>query len=116
MIPWRPRSSREILPPAIESPRQPAGWGHRTGSKPGTVLVREYQGERHRVTVDPDGHVWREATYVSICIIAHDHRHGLEWPTLLWVRRSVCSTPKRKSEKTAIRDRRLKATDSGPKN
>ena len=38
--------------------------------KPGTVLVREYQGERHTVTVVPDGFVWREATYGSLSTIA----------------------------------------------
>src|SRR2546430_2630958 len=27
--------------------------------KPGTVLLREYQGERHTVTVVPNGYVWR---------------------------------------------------------
>ena len=29
--------------------------------KPGTVLVREYKGERHTVTVVPDGFVWQDA-------------------------------------------------------
>jgi hypothetical protein len=38
--------------------------------KPGTVLVREYQGERHTVTVVPDGYVWRESTYASLSTIA----------------------------------------------
>src|SRR6202045_4949478 len=38
--------------------------------KPGTVLLREYQGERHTVTVVAKGYVWREATYVSLSIIA----------------------------------------------
>ncbi|MGC1181197.1 MAG: DUF2924 domain-containing protein [Methyloceanibacter sp.] len=38
--------------------------------KPGTVLVREYQGERHTVTVVPGGYVWREATYASLSSIA----------------------------------------------
>ena len=38
--------------------------------KPGTVLVREYQGERHTVTVGPDGYLWREATYASLSTIA----------------------------------------------
>jgi site-specific DNA recombinase len=38
--------------------------------KPGTVLVREYQGERHTVTVVPGGYVWREATYPSLSSIA----------------------------------------------
>jgi hypothetical protein len=31
--------------------------------KAGTVLVREYQGERHTITVSPDGFLWQEATY-----------------------------------------------------
>ena len=38
--------------------------------KAGTVLVREYQGERHTVTVVPGGFVWRETTYASLSIIA----------------------------------------------
>lgn len=38
--------------------------------KPGTALVREYQGERHSVVVASDGFVWREETYASLSIIA----------------------------------------------
>ena len=38
--------------------------------KAGTVLVREYQGERHTVTVVPGGYVWRESTYPSLSTIA----------------------------------------------
>jgi hypothetical protein len=38
--------------------------------KAGTVLVREYQGERHTVTVVPDGFVWQDTTYSSLSIIA----------------------------------------------
>lgn len=38
--------------------------------KPGTVLVREYQGERHTVTVVTDGFVWRDTTYPSLSTIA----------------------------------------------
>jgi hypothetical protein len=38
--------------------------------KAGTVLVREYQGERHSVTVVPGGYVWRESTYASLSTIA----------------------------------------------
>jgi Protein of unknown function (DUF2924) len=38
--------------------------------KPGTVLLRKYQGERHTVTVVAKGYVWREATYASLSIIA----------------------------------------------
>lgn len=38
--------------------------------KPGTVLVREYQGERHTVTIVPAGYLWRETTYASLSMIA----------------------------------------------
>lgn len=38
--------------------------------KPGTVLVREYQGERHSVVVASDGFAWREQTYSSLSIVA----------------------------------------------
>jgi hypothetical protein len=38
--------------------------------KVGTVLVREYQGARHTVTVVPGGFVWRETTYASLSTIA----------------------------------------------
>ena len=38
--------------------------------KLGTVLVREYQGERHTVTVVRGGYVWGEATYASLSTIA----------------------------------------------
>jgi Protein of unknown function (DUF2924) len=38
--------------------------------KPGTIMVREYQGERHSVAVASDGFVWREETYASLSTIA----------------------------------------------
>ena len=38
--------------------------------KAGSVLVREYQGERHTVTVVPGGFVWQESTYSSLSAIA----------------------------------------------
>ena len=38
--------------------------------KSGTVLVREYQGKRHTVTIVPGGFVWGEKTYASLSIIA----------------------------------------------
>jgi hypothetical protein len=38
--------------------------------KVGTVLVREHKGERHTVTVVPDGFVWQDATYSSLSTIA----------------------------------------------
>lgn len=38
--------------------------------KAGTVLIREYQGKRHTVTVVPDGFVWQDTTYSSLSTIA----------------------------------------------
>jgi hypothetical protein len=38
--------------------------------KPGTVLVREYDGQRHTVTVAADGFEWRGTTYASLSAIA----------------------------------------------
>ncbi len=38
--------------------------------KAGTVLVREYQGERHTVTVVPGGFSWQDSTYLSLSAIA----------------------------------------------
>jgi Protein of unknown function (DUF2924) len=38
--------------------------------KTGTVLIREYQGERHTVIIVPDGFVWRDTTYTSLSTIA----------------------------------------------
>jgi hypothetical protein len=38
--------------------------------KRGTVLVREYDGTRHTVTVVADGFLWQEKTYSSLSTIA----------------------------------------------
>jgi Protein of unknown function (DUF2924) len=38
--------------------------------KPGTVLVREYQGRRHTVTTVRDGFDWQGTTYPSLSAIA----------------------------------------------
>ena len=38
--------------------------------KPGTVLVRDYQGQRHTVTVVAEGFDWQGTTYSSLSAIA----------------------------------------------
>ena len=38
--------------------------------KAGTVLVRDYQGQRHTVTVTADGFDWQGTTYCSLSAIA----------------------------------------------
>jgi hypothetical protein len=46
--------------------------------KPGTVVVREYQGERHTATIATDGFIWREKTYPSLSVIAREIT-GTSW-------------------------------------
>ena len=51
------------------------GLAHQSGSpprqlKPGTVLVREYRGQRHTVTVAREGFDWQGTTYPSLSAIA----------------------------------------------
>lgn len=38
--------------------------------KSGTILVREYQGTRHTVTIAQDGYIWQEKTYSNLSAIA----------------------------------------------
>lgn len=38
--------------------------------KVGTVLIREYGGTRHTVTIVPEGFVWQEKTYSSLTTIS----------------------------------------------
>ncbi len=59
--------------------------------KPGTVLLREYQGERHTVTVVPNGYLWRETTYASLSTIARAIT-GTAWSgPLLFLMRGITS-------------------------
>jgi len=44
--------------------------------KIGTVLVRDYQGRRHTVTVGPDGFVWEGASYSRLSAIARSRTAG----------------------------------------
>ena len=53
------------------------GLARRDGSRPagrnlkvGTVLVRDYQGRRHTVTIEPEGYVWEGNLYSSLSAIA----------------------------------------------
>jgi hypothetical protein len=46
------------------------GGSPRRRLKPGTVLVRDYQGQRHTVAVVSDGFDWQGATYPSLSAIA----------------------------------------------
>ncbi|MEJ2378638.1 MAG: DUF2924 domain-containing protein [Pseudolabrys sp.] len=62
------RQCRKLLDQVARGENPELGLNRRL--KPGAVLVREHQGERHTVTVVPDGFVWREVTYPSLSAIA----------------------------------------------
>ena len=53
----------------LEGLARHGGWSRRQ-LKPGTVLVRDYQGQHHTVTVVPDGFNWQGTTYPSLSAIA----------------------------------------------
>ena len=56
----------------------------RTELKPGTILMREWNGRPHRVMVVDEGFAWNGKTYDSLSKIALcDHRHQMERPPLL---------------------------------
>jgi hypothetical protein len=61
--------------------------------KTGTVLVREYNGERHTATVVPDGFLWRDTTYSSLSIIARAIT-GTKWNGPRFFGLRVASQPK----------------------
>jgi hypothetical protein len=61
--------------------------------KTGTVLVREYNGERYTVTVVPDGFLWRDTTYSSLSIIARAIT-GTKWNGPRFFGLRVASQPK----------------------
>ncbi len=50
---------------------QPVGAQRLRRLKPGTELVREYQGERHTVIVMKDGFLWRGVPYKTLSSIAN---------------------------------------------
>lgn len=62
------RRCRKLLDQVARGQKPELGLNRRL--KPGAVLVREYQGERHTVTVVPAGFVWRGVTYPSLSAIA----------------------------------------------
>jgi hypothetical protein len=70
--------------------------------KPGTVLVREYRGERHTVTVVPDGFLWREETYSNLSLIARVIT-GTAWngPRFFGLRMSAARNPEQGPAKEA---------------
>jgi len=68
-----------------------AGASRRRQLKPGTVLVRDYQGQRHTVTVGREGFDWQGTSYSSLSAIARAITGTvLERPPLLRPARTRC--------------------------
>lgn len=83
--------------------------------KPGTVLVREYQGERHTVTVVPGGYVWGEATYASLSTIARAIT-GTAWsgPRFFGINRPEDIESERSATQAGIADNRRQRSSASP--
>lgn len=54
------RSDSDVVAPAAST----------GGLRPGTVLLREHEGERHHVMVVPDGFAWNGKTFPSLSKVA----------------------------------------------
>jgi Protein of unknown function (DUF2924) len=70
--------------------------------KAGTVLVREFGGTRHTVTIVPEGFVWREKTYSSLTAVARLIT-GTNWngPRLFGLREAAGKKASRPQERAA---------------
>src|SRR5262249_27581859 len=80
------------------------GGSPRRQLKPGTVLVRDYQGQRHTVTVAPDGFDWQGTTYASLSAIARAIT-GTAWsgPRFFALARRNGTSPARSHKKKCAR-------------
>jgi hypothetical protein len=74
--------------------------------KPGTVLVRDYQGQRHTVTVVANGFDWQGTTYASLSAIARAIT-GTAWsgPRFFALARAN-GTPARRNKNGHVREGR----------
>ena len=70
--------------------------------KAGTVLIREFGGIRHTVTIVPDGFVWKDKTYPSLSAIARIIT-GSNWngPRFFGLREGAGKKPSQPREKAA---------------
>jgi Protein of unknown function (DUF2924) len=79
------------------SPRRPL--------KPGTVLVRDYHGQRHTVTVAAKGFEWQGTTYASLSAIARVIT-GTAWSGPRFFALRPYGTPTRGNNKKRVRGSR----------
>jgi hypothetical protein len=72
------RATEAVLHRYAGSDGNLGGDGNSRHVQTGTVLVREYQGARHTVTVVPNGFIWREKEYSNLTKIAQEIT-GVKW-------------------------------------
>jgi hypothetical protein len=73
--------------------------------KPGTVLVRDYHGQRHTVTVAAKGFEWQGTTYASLSAIARVIT-GTAWSGPRFFALRPYGTPTRGNNKKRVRESR----------
>src|SRR5438874_13427965 len=85
--------------------------------EPGTVLVRDYHGQRHTVTVAPDGFNWQGTTYASLSAIARAIT-GTAWsgPRFFALARPNGTTPTRSNNRKSVRGGRNGSDGAGALN
>jgi hypothetical protein len=85
--------------------------------KPGTVLVRDYQGQRHTVTVARDGFDWQGTTYASLSAIARAIT-GTAWsgPRFFALARTNGTTPTRSNSTKSVGGSRNGSHPKGRRN
>jgi len=92
------------------------GHPRRCQLKPGTVLVRDYQGQRHTVTVGREGFEWQGTTYASLSAIARAIT-GTSWsgPRFFALKgpRDRATKPKRKSAVEVAQEQRRSPAATG---
>ena len=90
------------------------GGSPRRQLKPGTVLVRDYQGQRHIVTVAADGFDWQGTTYASLSAIARAIT-GTAWsgPRFFALARPNGTPPRSNNRKSVRGSRNCSHSTSG---
>jgi hypothetical protein len=86
--------------------------------KPGTEVVREYQGERHTVVITADGFRWQDKEYASLSAMpgALPDRTGMDPASLACEREVItnCHQPHRLEWRTGLRPARVPGRKVGP--
>jgi hypothetical protein len=81
------------------------GGSPRRQLKPGTVLVRDYDGQRHTVTVMTDGFEWQGTTYANLSAIARAIT-GTAWSGPRFFALQPNGVPTRGNNKKSVRGSR----------